>query len=252
MMTVDEKPLSPSAVNCYTDCSARWFYKYKLRLPDPPSGSLVRGRAVHKLVNHWFAHRMEGDTPEVSQLGDAYDEIWEREAEGAAFGAGEDIDELKRSGATLAVKYLNEAAPEIEPAYLDVPVEGTIGGVSVRGYIDLIDTQGRIVDLKTSSRKPSGVSPDYALQVATYAQLGQGVSGEVRIDTVVATKTPQLVTIGWTVSDDDRKMTERIYPHVKLGMDSGYYCPRRSSNLCSRKFCPFVETCLNEFGGVVE
>lgn len=252
MTAVQERPLSPSQVNTYLNCSAKWHYRYVQKLPDPPSGSLVRGRAVHRLVNHWFEHRIEGHAPEVGQLGEAWDEIWERESEDAAFGISEDVEELKASGEALAAKYLTEAAPEIEPAFLDVPVTGLIGGVPVRGFIDLIDTSGRIVDLKTSSRKPSGVSPDYALQIATYAQITPGVTGEVRLDTIVATKQTQLVNIAYTVSDEDRRMTEKIYPCVQAGMQSGFYAPNRNSQLCSRKYCNFWDQCVQEWGGHVE
>ena len=246
--------LSPSQCNAYLSCSARWFFKHVAKLPDPASGSLVRGRAVHKVVNYWFAYRMElGTPPEPGEMAEAYDNAWEQAAEGAAFGASEDIAELRASGEQLAAKYLAEAAPEIDPAALDVPVSGEIGGVRVRGYVDLLDVNGCIVDLKTSSRKPSGVSPDYALQVATYAQIGPTyATGEVRLDTIVSTKQTQLVSIGYTVSDDDRRMTERIYPHVQRLMKAGAYAPNRSSNLCSRKYCPFADVCCDEFGGHVE
>ena len=246
--------LSPSQLNGFLNCSAKWFFKHVEKLPDPASGSLVRGRAVHKVVNYWFQYRMElGTTPEPGEMAEAYDNAWEQASEGAAFGATEDIAELKASGEQLAAKYLAEAAPEIDPAALDVPVTGEIGGVKVRGYIDLLDLGGRIVDLKTASRKPSGVSPDYALQVATYAQIGPGfATGEVRLDTIVATKQTQLVSIGYTVSDDDRRMTERLYPHVQRLMKAGAVCPNRSSNLCSRKYCAFADRCISEFGGHVE
>ena len=250
--TLPERPLSPSSVNCYLGCSARYHYRYVQKLPDPASGSLVRGRAVHKLVNHWFKFRIEGLTLDNGHLAEAYDEIWEQESEGAAFASGEDVEETKASGAALAAKYLAEAAPEIEPAQLDIPVSGTIGGVAVRGYVDLLDVHGTIVDLKTASRKPSGVSPDYALQVATYAALTPGASGNVRIDTVVSTKQPQLVSIEYNVPDADRQLVERLYPRVQEGMASGFYCPSRGGNLCSRKYCNFWEQCTAEFGGVVE
>jgi hypothetical protein len=39
-------------------------------------------------------------------------------------------------------KYLDEAAPEIRPAALEQSILGEIGGVPVRGYIDLVDVDG--------------------------------------------------------------------------------------------------------------
>jgi hypothetical protein len=122
----------------------------------------------------------------------------------------------------------------------------------VRGYVDLLDVHGTVVDLKTASRKPSGVSPDYALQVATYAALCPDATGNVRIDTVVSTKQPQLVSIEYKVSDADRQLVERIYPRVQEGMASGYYVPSRGSHFCSKRYCSFWSECQQEFGGVIE
>ena len=32
------RPLSPSQVNTFLDCQARWYYSHVLKLPDPPTG----------------------------------------------------------------------------------------------------------------------------------------------------------------------------------------------------------------------
>jgi hypothetical protein len=140
-------------------------------------------------------------------------------------------------------------APEIEPAALELPVQGVIGGVAVRGFVDLLNTSGRIIDLKTAARKPMGVSADYAFQVATYRQLCPGASGKARVDTLVATKSPQVVTQEYTVSPADLRMTEKLYPLVREAMREGIYLPNRSSNLCSYKHCAFAALCEADFGG---
>lgn len=84
---------------------------------------------------------------------------------------------------------MEEAAPSIEPAAVELDVEGKIGGVKVLGKVDLIDTDGRVVDVKTSARRPSGIAPDYAFQLATYRQIAPGANGEARLNTLVKTKT---------------------------------------------------------------
>lgn len=152
----------------------------------------------------------------------------------------------------LTRKYLDEVAPEIEAAALELPVQGVIGGVPVRGFVDLLDTSGRVIDLKTAARKPTGVGADYAFQVATYARLCPGASGKARIDTLVATKSPQVVTQEYTVSPADLKMTVKLYPLVREAMREGIYLPNRSSNLCSFKQCSFAAECEGEFGGRVK
>jgi RecB family exonuclease len=104
---------------------------------------------------------------------------------------------------------LREAAPEIQPLAVEVPVSGEIAGVKVRGIIDILDADGRIIDIKTASRKPSKISGDHAFQLATStALLDHSVSGETRIDSLVSTKEPQLVQIEHTPGESGRRLVE--------------------------------------------
>lgn len=244
--------LSPSQVNTYLGCSARWWFRYGCGLPDPPSASLVRGRVVHKVAETWFRAQLAGERVEADDMEAPFEESWRKEAEEARFADVEEMETTKRQTAVLARKYIDEAAPEIRPAAMEVPVNGTIAGVPVRGFIDLLDVDGRIIDLKTAARKPSGVSADYALQLATYKQLEPRANGQVRLDTLVATKTPQLVTIPYTVSMADQFHTQHMYPLVQEGIHEGLFFPNRSANLCSKRTCSFWQACQKEFGGAVK
>jgi RecB family exonuclease len=244
--------LSPSQANTFLNCSARWWFKYGAGLPDPKGGSLVRGLAVHKTIERWFGLILEGTTPDIEDMREPYDDAWEALAADASFGADDDIDELKRSGAVLLRKYLEEVAPEIRPAALEQQVIGEIGGVKVRGFIDIVDVAGTIVDVKTAAKSPSGIASDYAFQLATYRQILPGANGKARLDTLVATKTPKLVKIEYEVTDADQRLTCSLYPSVREGIREGLYFPNRNSNLCSRKYCNFADACCKEFGGCVE
>ena len=121
--------LSPSQVRTFRDCGAKWYYKYALGLPDPPNGSLVRGRVVHKMAEAFFRAKLKGASPDADDLQASFDEAWDRAAVEAAFGADEDVDVLKHQAAVLTRTYRDEVAPEIEPAALELSVQGMIGGV---------------------------------------------------------------------------------------------------------------------------
>jgi RecB family exonuclease len=244
--------LSPSQANTFLNCSARWWFKYGAGLPDPKGGSLVRGLAVHKTIERWFKLTLEGAAPDIEDMREPYEDAWEALAADASFAADDDIDELKRSGAVLLRKYLEEVALEIRPAALEQQVIGEIGGVNVRGYIDIVDVDGTIVDVKTAAKSPSGIASDYAFQLATYRQILPGANGKARLDTLVATKTPKLVRIEYEVTDADQRLTCSLYPRVREGIREGLYFPNRNSNLCSRKYCNFADACCKEFGGCVE
>jgi RecB family exonuclease len=221
-------------------------------LPDPPAGGAVRGRAVHKAIEYYMRAKLAGVILDAGDLTHDWDQIWDEVSADAEFAATENVESLKESGHTLASKYLREAAPEIKPVAVEVPISGTIAGVPVRGIADILTTDGTVVDVKTAGRKPSGLAADHALQLATYAQLVPGSSGETRIDTLVGTKEPQLVQIGHTPGEAGRRLTERIYPLVAEGIAGGLYLPNRNSSVCNRRYCPFADACEREFGGCVE
>jgi RecB family exonuclease len=250
--------LSPSQVRTFMDCSARWWYKYGLGLPDPKGSSLVRGIVVHRMAEIYLRTKFAGAAPEVDELAEIFDDVWSETSAEGSFQPGEDLDKLKAQTATLARMYLDEVAPEIEPAVIrgepaiELRVAGEIGGVKVRGILDLLDSHGCIRDLKTAARKPSCVAPDYALQIATYAEIAPQVTGEAQLVTLVATKTPQLVTMAYHVSDADRAYARSIYPRAQDAMRTGCVTPNRGSNLCSRKHCNFWEACEAEYGGKVK
>jgi len=178
-------------------------------------------------------------------------DAWAREREQTEFRDDEDPAELGACGEAIVSKYMDEAAPLIEPAAVEMRVEGEIAGIRVQGWVDLLDTDGRIIDIKTAARRPSGIPPDYRFQIATYAQLTPGASGEARVDTLVKTKTPQLVTQSFAVSAQDLLGTLRLYPQAQEAMRFGSYMPNRLSLTCSRRNCGYWRHCEREWGGKV-
>jgi CRISPR/Cas system-associated exonuclease Cas4 (RecB family) len=241
--------LSPSQANTYLSCSARWRFRYILGLPDPAGGGAVRGKAVHKAVEYYMRAKMAGIVLEAADVMNEWDIIWDDAAAEGEFAAYENVDALNASGAQLAEKYLVEAAPAIDPAGVEVKLSGVINGVAVRGIADIITTDGTIIDLKTTSRKPSGISGDHALQLATYVELYEASNGETRIDSLVSTKEPQLVQIEATPGARGRQLVENIYPMVVDAINGGLFLPNRASTWCAK--CPYHAECEDEFGGSI-
>ena len=241
--------LSPSQANCYLSCSARWRFKYILGLPDPAGGGAIRGKAVHRAIEYYMRAKIAGVILDADAVLDEWDSIWDEACEEGEFAAKEDVEALKTSGAILAEKYLTEAAPAIEPAGVEVPLYGVINGVAVRGIADIITIDGTVIDIKTTSRKPSGISGDHALQLATYIELYDGSNGQARIDSLVSTKEPQLVQIAQKPGDSGRKLVNHLYPMVVDAINGGLFMPNRASTFCGK--CPYARECEQEFGGTV-
>ena len=244
--------LSPSQVRCFMDCQVRWWFKYGLRYPDPLTGNLALGRAVHAALALNFEQKMQSyeDLPILGVIA-LFRQAWAAEREETEFRDDEDPQEFARFGEDLIRKYLEEVAPTIAPAAVEQHVEGEIAGVYVQGWIDVLDVHGRILEIKTAARKPSSISPEHRFQIATYAQLTPGATGNARIDTLVKTKTPGLVTQRFNVTDQDLLATRELYPMAQIAMRSELYMPNRTSMNCSRRSCSFWRSCEQEWGGEV-
>jgi CRISPR/Cas system-associated exonuclease Cas4 (RecB family) len=244
--------LSPTQVRTFLDCSAKWWFRYGLRLPEPKTSSLALGSAVHEALAENFRQKIETrEDLDVCGVTALFRQSWSHQTEETIFQPDEDAAQLRLLGEQLVQKYMEEAAPSIDPAGVEFEVTGKVGAASVRGFIDLMDVHGAVIDVKTAARKPSGISFDHALQLATYRSLSPHASGEARLDTLVKTKTVQLIQHSYTVTDSDLQATRVLYPLVQDGIRSGLYFPNRRSLLCSRRNCAFWQKCEREFGGRV-
>jgi hypothetical protein len=245
--------LSPTQVSSVMDCPYRWYAKYALEIPDVQSSNLALGKAVHAaILNGNMTQKVETkvDLPIAGVIA-IFREAWAIESDQTEFRADENRTELGRCGELLVGKYMDEAAPHIEPAAVELPVEGMIGGVQVRGFVDLLDVNGRVIDIKTAKARPSIIEPMAKFQVATYRALTPGATGKGMIQTLVKTKTPRLVNQSFLVNDEELRATETIYPTAQALMRGGIFLPNRRSMLCSRRCCSFWGHCESEWGGVV-
>jgi CRISPR/Cas system-associated exonuclease Cas4 (RecB family) len=253
--------LSPSQVNTFLECPAKWYYRYMLELPEPVTSSLALGRAVDEALSYNFRWKAETreDLP-ASDVLQAFDCAFAEQMAEAQLAEGESAEHLHELGEQLVSRYLVELAPDVQPAMVErdgektpavqVPVRGEIAGVPVQGIIDLITEDGVVVDLKTASQKLPGIPPDYRLQLATYCRLTGHTQG--RLDCMVKTKTVQCHRLSTEIGAADHRYLEAIYPAAQEAMRTGVYLPRRSSWMCSRKNCAFWRQCEADYGGTVK
>ena len=244
--------LSPSQVRCFMECQTRWWFKYGLKYADPPTGNLAVGRAVHAALGHNFAQKVETyeDLPTLGVQA-LFRESWAMECEETEFRDEENPAEFAATGEALVARYMDEVAPLIEPAAVELRVEGEIGGVKVQGWVDILDVEGRVVDIKTARAKPTSIEPMHRFQTATYCQLTPGASGKGRIDTLVKTKTPQVISQSFEVTANDLRAAQTLYALAQHAMRAEVYMPNRLAMTCSRRSCAFWRNCECEWGGEV-
>jgi hypothetical protein len=247
--------LSPSQMSCFMGCSAKWFFRYAMQLDSPQGSALSIGKAMHSAVRVNFEQKVHTrEDLEVEGVLAVYEGEWVKEAEVTRFQPDENQEQLRTMGRALVKEYIEKVAPLIEPAAVELPVTGVIAGVPVRGYVDVLDVHGRIIDLKSSKASPpkDKIRPDYRFQLATYARITPGASGAARLDTLVKLKTSiKRVSTEFQITPADQKSIEVLYPLAQEGMRSGLVYPNRNSFLCSRRYCAYASECVKEYGGEV-
>jgi hypothetical protein len=254
-LAVAEAPgdvLSPSSANLFRTCGAKWFYHHVRRLPDPKTGALLQGSCFHKALEANFLQKLETrrDLPTAAVVG-VYRNAWTVMAPETEFRDDEDPAALRAQGEALTVKFLDQAAPWIDPAGVELPVSGQIGGVHVRGFVDLVDVHGRVIDYKTARDKRNPVNPDYRFQLATYIRLVPHASGEAANFILTKTKIPECVSSSYTVQPCDLVAVDRLYPAIQAAIRARVFLPNRAGQRCSRKYCAFWRACQADFGGEV-
>jgi hypothetical protein len=245
--------LSPSSLNLFLDCSAKWFYKKVLGLPEIRTLALGVGSAFHRALETNFRQKKESreDLP-AEALKTVFRDSFLEQLDTVKLSEDDDIADAQHCGGVMLDVYMQQAAPKIQPAAVEVPVSGRIGHVPVSGFIDLLDVNGDIVDFKTAAKKPSGWPVNHRRQVSTYAMLEPRASGRARLDTLTKTKTVALHSQTHDVTPADRVHVERLYSIALEQMRSGLVMPNRNSFLCSTKHCSYWEQCMSDYGGVVD
>lgn len=245
------RPLSPSQVLKYLNCSASWYFEYVAQLPQPATSSLALGKALHSAAQATLNAKKEGEALHVDHvLADILPAELERELSTAELREDESAADLHALAAALYREWHVSALPFIDPVAIEYDVEGEIGGVAVRGRVDVVDKSGCVIDLKTASKAPAEISASHQFQLATYAHLTGAPS--YRVDTVTKTKTPRVISHTREVQTSDVSLIHNLFPIVADAMAQGFAIPNRQSMFCSRKNCAFWRACQAEYGGEVK
>jgi CRISPR/Cas system-associated exonuclease Cas4 (RecB family) len=244
--------LSPSQVNTYLTCPAKWYFRYLVGQSEPATGALALGKAFHATLAANFRQKMvSGRDMQPTEVRDAFAEEWKLSSADVELREDEDASELAATGEALATAYINEAACAVQPRAVEQAVAGEIAGIKVRGIVDVLDVNGCVVDFKTASKRPNGITADHGLQLTTYVMITPGATGICRLDTVTKTKIVQVIQQTYEVGVDERRFAETLYPMIQDSIRDGLYPPHRSNPLCSRRHCGYWRHCEREFGGRV-
>jgi RecB family exonuclease len=129
--------LSPSQVNTYLGCPARWYFHYLLGLTEPATGALALGKAFHAtLATNSRRKLTSGCDLDPAEAREVFEQEFTLASEEAELREDEDAAKLEATGKALVSTYIGDAAGSIEPRAVEQTVQGQVAGVKVRGIVD--------------------------------------------------------------------------------------------------------------------
>ena len=255
--------LSPSSIQSYLMCPKAWEYDYLHKQERTSSPAADEGKAFHAAVE--FIHR-KMEQGEDWDLTEVLDGPWTKAVTDYASQAGfspEDMDAYfseaglpeMRERATEFIqqwdRYYLKGKPFSSIHTVEEAVEGEIGGIPTRGFIDLTywfkhpevkkRSIKRIVDFKVVKRAKSEKDALNSIQLGIYSIL----TGVRNVGFVSCSKTTGKVTTQFvTLEDSHLRRVKGVVRSVAEAIKkrSFPYCDP-SHWKCSPMFCDAFEVC---------
>lgn len=246
--TAHKKPhISQSALKTYMRCPMQWYYRYIEEVPAPLKIEMALGSAVHKALEHNFRQKIEsGSDLSVDEVQERFSSSFVKSSENLPPADKKKVGKFKDQGAELISLYMENSAPEIQPAMVEQEVRLPFNqDVDFLGYIDLVDSKGLLIDFKVSKKRINAFSVEADLQLSAYAWAYRVLTGRqesgVAIDQMLNTKTPDVERITSRRTDEHLLRFIRITENVLKSIRLGIFYPVDNPMICS--WCPYSEVC---------
>lgn len=244
--------MSITSLSMLTRCGEQYRWRYVEGIKSPPGVVMAIGKGVHAAAEANLGNRLEwGELlPEEAVLDAARDATvttWRKDPPMRNDGdpdEGGAVDEA----VSLASLHHRHLAPQIEPVAIERGFRLEMPGApfDIVGYVD-VEEEGRIRDLKMSSKTPAENAAHISDQLTLY-HLNATVRGEpakaVALDHLVKTKTPKVVTQESTRGPADHARLLAKFEAAARVIETGAFLPAaQDAWYCSPRFCGYWDRC---------
>ena len=252
---------SVSQITTYTSCPRKYKYSYldeKTIMTDSSAKSL--GSALHKAQEFNYKQKIKSrvDLP-YEEVKDFMIEFLVNEFKNNAdnesffkvkYNKKETGEEIIKTAVGLLDKLYHEVMVKTQPLFVELPITLEINGQEFLMYIDLIDEDWIVRDLKTSASRYSEDVLDKNTQLVAYAlgfrkKFGKEEGG-VGLDVLVKTKEPVVQTFRGKISDYQIGRFLNTLAQVNKAIENELFPPVDNQMTCS--WCDFKELCAEDGG----
>ncbi len=247
----EEKPkhISYTQMNMYRKCPRQWEYRYIKGLKRPPGGAMIVGGASHEGIEEDMREkRKTGRNLRSSQVVDAFLASFDRkvDTEGEIVWDEKEPEPVAKDRGAAALEYYHrQRAFELDPILIEQKFEMTFGEYTVRGVIDLGETDGSLVDFKTGSRKRPASIIHQDQQLILY-QMAKPDTTEIRMEVMLRYKTKEdfQVLARKPATQTEIKIVKEDLIDTTNAMKRGRCFRTDPTNWwCSEKWCGYYDRC---------
>ena len=254
------KHRSHSQLSTYLSCPKKYDYNYNIK-PDimNTSSALSLGSALHKAQEFNYKQKIKShiDLPlkEINtfMLEFLIDEFKNNQENPNFFkvlyGKRETPESIMTKATNLLTALYNQVIIETQPLFVELPITLKILGQEIQMYIDLIDSNYCIRDLKTSASKYGEDALRFNAQLVLYAlgyrvKFGKKEKG-VGLDVVVKTKEPSIQKLrGGTIEDNQINKFFIKLDAVNTAIENKLYPTVDDKMTCD--WCAFKDLCAED------
>ncbi|MFH1679703.1 MAG: PD-(D/E)XK nuclease family protein [Candidatus Eisenbacteria bacterium] len=229
--------ISVSQVQTFLLCPLKYRFRYVDQIPLPfRKAPLAFGTSLHAAIAWFHKNRMEGVTPDASEVVAIFDADWQAQnLVPLVFAGGDSQESLDEKGRELLALYVQgtsgaDSPRAVEESFLvDLadPETGEDLSVRLQGIVDLVE-DGTLVETKTGARLLGPQDLERHLQLSTYALaffLTLGRIPRLRIDLLLKTKKPRIERYETSRTPSDLAWTARLLAAAAQAMASGPFFP---------------------------
>jgi RecB family exonuclease len=198
------RTVSASRLGCWHGCRLKFYFRYVLQIPKPPTPARHSGSVSHAVLQAWNLARWRREPFQTERFKTLYETQWTALQEGQKMKwAGKEQKERSSMWRALEIYFLQTPIKNDErPEAVEVSVDADLsrhGLPTLVGIIDLVRAGGKIVDFKTTGKTPDAaqVAHQNEIQLSCYGVVYRDATGKpeggFELHHLVKTKKPKLV-----------------------------------------------------------
>ncbi len=247
--------LSHSQIRLYGECPQKYYFSYIEEIPTRVNEKVFLGEIFHATLEDHFTRQISGCRPDEKTTLDFFLDAFDGSAQEKEIVWQIPRRETRARGVAFITYFLTHLAPAMKPLMVEKELSADIEeiGVSLKGVIDLLETDFSITDFKTTTSKWSASRGRKSLQMIIYKYLFDrnfgNVHGSLKYEILYAKNASHVRHQSLTVfpGPDDIARMLIVIDHVAENIRQGIFYPQPNP-FCSG--CDFLIPCRTKNPGL--